>query len=414
MLNKAYAEADGLLNLFLQSFHEGENTEHLIRHILFLTVDEVAFYQCLDLNLHCYKIGMDSGDLSDEVLYMTNSFIDMMWARTHFLSEVLSLGYSFIFTDMDILWLRNPFINLKRQEEDMLLSCDGYNGLPYDDRNSINTGFFFVASNNKTIKFFDKWYAARNNSDGMKEQDVLNYLKSKGEFSRMGIRVRYLDLEHFSGMCQTKYDAKKVTTVHANCCRTMRAKILDLAAMLKAWRTINSTAEVVWPRHKACHDSWKVSRPEDDELITALKFLSNENRTVIITIINKSDTMEEGMLNLFLKGLRGGKETDYLIDRILFVAVDQVALSRCTEMQLNCYNLEMNTRNLSQGPIFKKDGFVDNMWMKSYFLRTVLKHGYSFIFTVRQSVIVGGFGSSGRRDKNDHMVGVCSEPPDLI
>lgn len=98
MLNKAYSEADGLLNLFLQSFREGENTENLIMHILFLTVDQVSFYQCLDLNLHCYKINMESRDLSDEVLYMTNSFIDMMWARTHLLSEVLRLGYSFIFT----------------------------------------------------------------------------------------------------------------------------------------------------------------------------------------------------------------------------------------------------------------------------------------------------------------------------
>lgn len=160
--------------------------------------------------------------------------------------------------DMDILWLRNPFKNLKHQGEDMLLGCDGYNGLPYDDRNSINTGFFFVSSNNNTISFLDKWYAARNNSEGKKEQDVLNELKSKGEFHKMGIKVRYLDLEHFSGMCQTKYDAKKVTTVHANCCQTMKAKMMDLTAMLETWRTLNSTSEVIWPRHKACHDSWKV------------------------------------------------------------------------------------------------------------------------------------------------------------
>ncbi|XP_078162811.1 uncharacterized protein LOC144557997 [Carex rostrata] len=398
MLNKAYSEADGLLNLFLQSFREGENTENLMRHILFLTVDQVSFYQCLDLNLHCYKINMESRDLSDEVLYMTNSFIDMMWARTRLLSEVLRLGYSFIFTDMDILWLRNPFKNLKHQGEDMLLGCDGYNGLPYDDRNSINTGFFFVSSNNNTISFLDKWYAARNNSEGKKEQDVLNELKSKGEFHKMGIKVRYLDLEHFSGMCQTKYDAKKVTTVHANCCQTMKAKMMDLTAMLETWRTLNSTSEVIWPRHKACHDSWKVQNiqkrsmfspfyffylqvtsPEDDELETTLKFLSNKYKTVIITIINKSHTKKEGLLDLFLRGLRGGAGTDYLNDRILFVAVDQVALSRCNEIQLNCYKLEMSSPDLLKGVAYKKD--VENMWMKTYFLRMVLKRGYSFVFT---------------------------------
>jgi Nucleotide-diphospho-sugar transferase len=137
---------------------------------------------------------------------------------------------------------------------------------------------------------------------------------------------------------------------------------------------------IVYPLTLFC---LQVTSPEDDELETTLKFLSNKYKTVIITIINNLHTEEEGLLDLFLRGLRGGKETDHIIDRILFVAADQVAFNRCTEMRLNCYKLCMSSQDLSRGVVNKKDGFVDNMWIKSYFLRTVLKCGYSFIFTVR-------------------------------
>lgn len=127
----------------------------------------------------------------------------------------------------------------------------------------------------------------------------------------------------------------------------------------------------------------QVSSPKDDELETDLKFLSNEDKTVIIAILNESHTEKGGLLDLFLRGQRGGIETDHLIDRILFVAVDQVAFGRCTEMLLNCYKLERSSRDLSRGVVNKEDGFVENIWIKSYFLGMVLKRGYSFVFTVR-------------------------------
>lgn len=159
---------------------------------------------------------------------------------------------------MDILWLRNPFLELNR-EEDMQMSVDMFNGNPYDDFNGIDTGFFFVASSNKTIALFDEWYASRNSSKGVKERDVLNRMKSKGAFRRLGMKVRYLDTAYFSGFCQDSRDFKKVTTVHANCCRTVKAKISDLSSVLRVWKKfVNGTLNVNWPAHTACHNSWKV------------------------------------------------------------------------------------------------------------------------------------------------------------
>ncbi|CAF2290784.1 unnamed protein product [Brassica napus] len=33
----------------------------------------------------------------------------MMWRRLEFLGSILELGYNFLFTEMDIMWLRDPY-----------------------------------------------------------------------------------------------------------------------------------------------------------------------------------------------------------------------------------------------------------------------------------------------------------------
>ncbi|XP_074561329.1 uncharacterized protein At1g28695-like, partial [Curcuma longa] len=98
VLNRAYIGENGMLDLFLQSLHQGEKTEFLINHLLLVAVDQLAFNQCKTLQLHCYQLVSDSASSSKEALYMSDDFIKMMRRRTQFLREVLRRGYSFIFT----------------------------------------------------------------------------------------------------------------------------------------------------------------------------------------------------------------------------------------------------------------------------------------------------------------------------
>lgn len=157
------------------------------------------------------------------------------------------------------MWLRNPFPKLEHVEgEDLLISSDKFNGMPRDYAgNELNTGFFFVASNGRTVALFDEWHAARQASAGMKEQDVLNRMKRRGAFRRLGLRARVLDTARFSGFCQDSRDAAQVATVHANCCRTKRAKVADLKAVLAAKRLNRTATELIrWPAHRECVKSW--------------------------------------------------------------------------------------------------------------------------------------------------------------
>ncbi|RWR86765.1 Nucleotide-diphospho-sugar transferase [Cinnamomum micranthum f. kanehirae] len=265
VVNKAYTKEGSMLDLFLQSFQLGEGTQFLRNHLLLIAVDQTAFDRCNLKRLHCCKLKTDGVDFSGEKVYMSNDFLKMMWSRTLFLTEVLRRGYNFIFTDMDVMWLRNPFERLSHElGEDLQISCDFYNGQPLDWTNPINTGFYFVASNKKTIALFDTWYASKNESEGMKEQDVLGRLIREGVIQQLDLRVRFLDTLYFGGFCSSGKDYGKVVTIHANCCVTIKPKIRDLRAVLDGWIKFrgrsdgtstgksNSTSTVLWPSYEGC------------------------------------------------------------------------------------------------------------------------------------------------------------------
>ncbi|XP_044502371.1 uncharacterized protein At1g28695-like [Mangifera indica] len=275
VVNKAYVEqtvaADTtMLDIFLESFWLGEDTRELLDHLLIVAVDQTAYDRCMFKRLHCYILVTDGVDFAGEKVYMSRDFIKMMWRRTQFLLDVLKRGYNFIFTDTDVIWLRNPFTRLSGNEtEDLQISVDNYNGNPRSQNNLINTGFYFVRSNNKTISLFKKWYGMKDNSAGKKEQDVLLELMRRGLFKTLRLNVRFLPTFYFSGFCENSKDIWSVTTIHANCCRHVHAKVQDLKAVLRDWKRFredkiknptmapNRTVVTVWSEHIACSNSWK-------------------------------------------------------------------------------------------------------------------------------------------------------------
>ncbi|KAK7382825.1 hypothetical protein VNO80_01922 [Phaseolus coccineus] len=267
IVNRAYVEQDvesetTMLDIFLASFWLGEGTRSLIHHILLVAVDQIAYDRCKFLKMNCFRLETDGVDFKGEKIYMSQDFIKMMWRRTQFLLEVLKHGYNFIFTDTDVMWLRDPFTRLSKNEtEDLQISVDAYLGDPWLERHPINTGFYFVRSNNKTISLFEKWYGQKDNSKGKKEQDVLFDLIRSGIIRHLGLRVRFLDTLYFSGFCQDSRDFRAVITVHANCCRSITAKEADMKTSLSDWKRFkkleaNSSVSPKWTSHKWCKQSW--------------------------------------------------------------------------------------------------------------------------------------------------------------
>ncbi|CAN8286209.1 unnamed protein product [Cochlearia groenlandica] len=83
MVNKAYVKeargGKGMLDLFLESFWEGEETLPLLDHLLVMAADQTAYDRCQFRRLHCYKMETGGIDLEREKVYMSHEFIEMMW-----------------------------------------------------------------------------------------------------------------------------------------------------------------------------------------------------------------------------------------------------------------------------------------------------------------------------------------------
>ncbi|XP_054790355.1 uncharacterized protein At4g15970-like isoform X2 [Prosopis cineraria] len=255
-LNDAWIEPGSIFDLFLESFLIGNNTQKLLNHLVLVTWDHKAYNRCLEVHPHCYQMETkgDQGDYGGDTFFMTPKYLHMIWRRTEFLSSVLHLGYSFVFTDLDIMWLRDPFERFFK-DVDFQIACDRFNGNSMDTTNEPNGGFLYVRSNHKTKDFYKLWIESRKIDPKLNEQDVLNKIKTHSFVSIRKMIIRFLDTTYFGGFCQASRDFNKVCTMHANCCVGLDNKIFDLKILLQDWRhyiTLNPDQKL----HS--HPSWRV------------------------------------------------------------------------------------------------------------------------------------------------------------
>ncbi|PWA88631.1 nucleotide-diphospho-sugar transferase, nucleotide-diphospho-sugar transferase [Artemisia annua] len=234
-LNDAWAEPDSMFDLLLESFRIGNQTERFLKHLVVVTLDQKAYARCIQLHPHCYNLSTNGMDFSGEAYFMAADYLKMMWRRIDFLRTVLDLGYSFVFTDADIMWFRDPFPKFHKNA-DFQIACDYFNGNPSSLRNLPNGGFNYVKSNKKTIKFYNFWYNSRVTYPGLHDQDVFNKIKFNPFIKKVGLSIRFLDTAYFGGFCQPSKDLNKVCTMHANCCVGLENKVHDLEIMLGDWR----------------------------------------------------------------------------------------------------------------------------------------------------------------------------------
>ncbi|MBA0743929.1 hypothetical protein Gogos_006578 [Gossypium gossypioides] len=238
-LNDAWARTGSIVDLFLKSFMLGDGTRKLLDHLVIVSLDERAYNRCRIVHKHCYALVTKGVDFHQEAYFMTPQYLKMMWRRIDFLRTVLELGYSFVFTDADIMWFRDPFPRFF-PDADFQISCDNYLGRPEDMNNSPNGGFNYVKSNSRSIAFYKFWYSSRETYPGYHDQDVLNKIKSDQMITKIGLKIRFLDTAYFGGLCEPSRDLNVVCTMHVNCCIGMDRKLHDLNLMLQDWRAFMS------------------------------------------------------------------------------------------------------------------------------------------------------------------------------
>ncbi|CAN6180199.1 unnamed protein product [Urochloa humidicola] len=235
-INSAWAAPGSFLDLFLDSFRHGEDTASLPSHLLIVSMDGKAHARCLATHAFCYWLRSASGaDFSGEQKYMKGDYLEMMWRRHALQRRVLELGYSFLFTDVDILWLRAPFPRLP-SAADVVMSSDFFVGDPASPGNYPNGGLLYVRASPAAVAFYEQWEASRGRFPGKHEQYVFDMIVKEGVPGRVGATVRFLDTAVFGGFCQHGKDLGKVATMHANCCVGLENKLFDLKNVLEDWK----------------------------------------------------------------------------------------------------------------------------------------------------------------------------------
>ncbi|XP_027925232.1 uncharacterized protein At4g15970-like [Vigna unguiculata] len=255
-LNDAWTAPGSIFDLFLESFRIGNETEWLLNHLVVITYEQKTQERCLTVHKHCHQLISKGDNFTGEQRYMTPNYLHMMWKRLEFLGSILDMGYSFVFTDCDIMWLRDPFKQFDK-DADFQIACDAFNGNSSDIHNSPNAGFKYARSNYRTNWFYKFWINSRSSYPKLKQQDVLNRIKEHPSVSDMKLKIKFLSTSYFGGFCQISEDFNKVTTMHANCCVGLENKSIDLKLVLEDWKKYMALPEY---NKTESHHSWRVPK----------------------------------------------------------------------------------------------------------------------------------------------------------
>jgi hypothetical protein len=263
-VNEAFARPGSLLDLFRESFYAGEKISHLLDHLVVVAIDSAAYHHCRRVHPFCYLLRANTSmNLSSASNYMSDAYVELVWAKLELQQRVLQLGYNFLYTDVDIVWFRDPFRHIG-VHADMATSSDQYFGDPADiDRNWPNTGFYYVKATNRTVEMLRRWRAARWRFPRGHEQTIFNHIKHELTAADGDLRVRlqFLDTARFGGFCQLfRNDMAKACTMHANCCVSLGNKLSDLRDVLGQWRnyTVIKPAETKKAQEAGRIFEWRV------------------------------------------------------------------------------------------------------------------------------------------------------------
>jgi len=88
-----------LLDIYRESFRNGEGTERFLDHVLVIAIDAGGFHRCKAVHPHCYHLEVTKPtNLSSANRYMTKEFLELVWLKLSFQQRILELGYNFLFT----------------------------------------------------------------------------------------------------------------------------------------------------------------------------------------------------------------------------------------------------------------------------------------------------------------------------
>jgi hypothetical protein len=99
-VNEVWTRPNSLLDIFLDGFKNGEDTAHLLDHILIVAMDDVRGLEgCKAVHPHYYLLQLKSGmDMNKAKWFGSPEYVELVWRKLSLQQSVLELGYNFIYT----------------------------------------------------------------------------------------------------------------------------------------------------------------------------------------------------------------------------------------------------------------------------------------------------------------------------
>ncbi|XP_010556280.1 PREDICTED: uncharacterized protein At4g15970 [Tarenaya hassleriana] len=237
-VNREWAKPGSLLDLFLESFRIGERTRHLLDHVIVVALDEQALQYCNRVHPHCFLLRDSRRKSAREESSANPDGMVGAWRKKALLKEILELGYNLIFTEADVMWLRNPVKHLHPQHE-LSVACSSSSGDGQETAADDHGGFFYMKSNEVTILLLKALNMERVLYPASGKQSICDIIKREDVHKAFHLRVTYLDDSNFTGLCQPNaQDLSNISTIHANCCHDTDSKVNNLKLRLEDWRKI--------------------------------------------------------------------------------------------------------------------------------------------------------------------------------
>lgn len=151
---------EGVMDLLLNFFCSAEQIDLDLSNIVVFVGDSRYEEVIENMGGHAmFSPALGSMPSKAAGYYLDFTFSRMMWFKTTSVYLALTAGYEVLFQDVDLVWLKNPIAYLQSLSGDMIFMDDGARTPRYTPF-FVNSGFYYVKHNPKTLYMFENFLKA--------------------------------------------------------------------------------------------------------------------------------------------------------------------------------------------------------------------------------------------------------------
>jgi hypothetical protein len=201
---------EGVMDLLLNFMCSAEEIHLDLKSIVVFVGDEKSITLIENMGANAiYDPALGSMPAHAAKIYLDDTFARIMWFKTTSVYLALTAGFNVLFQDVDLVWLKNPFKYLNDLNQDMVFMDDGQISPRYTPY-YVNSGFYFVKHNERTLYLFEKMIKGGASEIGRSHSHQQVLIRHIAESHHLfGLQVFVLNRELFpSG--QTYHENKKL------------------------------------------------------------------------------------------------------------------------------------------------------------------------------------------------------------